>query len=176
MQPVYTPLVPRHNGVLAQLVERLNGIEEVSGSNPLCSIPQPSHLGGIQMRGLFLCLEITRPAHASARRERPHHAPEEAVFTPIDSPRPHRRLTPAGATAAQSSKVPYRSLCERPKRSRRHLSLPFSSDYSRPMPAACRARTNMKASADSIECQSEGLFASRIFAPPGASRAGVFRL
>lgn len=24
-------------GVLAQLVERLNGIEEVSGSNPLCS-------------------------------------------------------------------------------------------------------------------------------------------
>ncbi len=25
------------NGVLAQLVERLNGIEKVSGSNPLCS-------------------------------------------------------------------------------------------------------------------------------------------
>ena len=25
------------SGVLAQLVERLNGIEEVSGSNPLCS-------------------------------------------------------------------------------------------------------------------------------------------
>ena len=29
-----------HNeGALAQLVERLNGIEEVSGSNPLCSTP-----------------------------------------------------------------------------------------------------------------------------------------
>ena len=26
-----------YNGVLAQLVERFNGIEEVSGSNPLCS-------------------------------------------------------------------------------------------------------------------------------------------
>ncbi len=25
------------DGVLAQLVERFNGIEEVSGSNPLCS-------------------------------------------------------------------------------------------------------------------------------------------
>ena len=40
---VYTPLVParcgckKQNGVLAQLVERLNGIEKVSGSNPLCS-------------------------------------------------------------------------------------------------------------------------------------------
>ena len=27
-------------GVLAQLVERLNGIEEVSGSNTLCSTPR----------------------------------------------------------------------------------------------------------------------------------------
>ncbi len=39
IKAVYTPPVLRHNGVLAQLVERLNGIEEVSGSNPLCSIP-----------------------------------------------------------------------------------------------------------------------------------------
>ena len=39
--PVYTPAVltrgRKQNGVLAQLVERLNGIEKVSGSNPLCS-------------------------------------------------------------------------------------------------------------------------------------------
>ena len=39
---VYTPAVltrgrTKQNGVLAQLVERLNGIEKVSGSNPLCS-------------------------------------------------------------------------------------------------------------------------------------------
>ena len=34
---LYTLPVLRDNGVLAQLVERLNGIEEVSGSNPLCS-------------------------------------------------------------------------------------------------------------------------------------------
>ena len=34
---LYTPPVARLSGVLAQLVERLNGIEEVSGSNPLCS-------------------------------------------------------------------------------------------------------------------------------------------
>ena len=34
------PVLTRANktdGVLAQLVERLNGIEKVSGSNPLCS-------------------------------------------------------------------------------------------------------------------------------------------
>ena len=33
-------------GVLAQLVERLNGIEEVRGSNPLGSIPFCFQLGG----------------------------------------------------------------------------------------------------------------------------------
>ena len=33
------------NGVLAQLVERLNGIEEVRGSNPLGSRPSPLGLG-----------------------------------------------------------------------------------------------------------------------------------
>ena len=30
-------LSPESSGALAQLVERFNGIEEVSGSNPLCS-------------------------------------------------------------------------------------------------------------------------------------------
>ncbi len=45
------------------------------------------------MRGLFLCLENTRPAHASARREQPHHAPEGAVFTRFPSPFPP--ITPA---------------------------------------------------------------------------------
>ena len=41
---MYTLAVPAReqtkkleSGVLAQLVERLNGIEKVSGSNPLCS-------------------------------------------------------------------------------------------------------------------------------------------
>ncbi len=34
-----------------------------------------------------------RPAHASARKEQPRHAPEEAVFTPIPSPFPP--ITPA---------------------------------------------------------------------------------
>ena len=35
--PVLTRTNKNRNGVLAQLVERLNGIEKVSGSNPLCS-------------------------------------------------------------------------------------------------------------------------------------------
>ena len=34
----YCPISLPHFGVLAQLVERLNGIEEVRGSNPLGSI------------------------------------------------------------------------------------------------------------------------------------------
>ena len=37
---MYTPAVFERSGVLAQLVERLNGIEEVSGSSPLCSTTQ----------------------------------------------------------------------------------------------------------------------------------------
>ena len=38
-----------YNGVLAQLVERFNGIEEVSGSNPLCSIKKAPILGAYFM-------------------------------------------------------------------------------------------------------------------------------
>ena len=36
---------PVREGVLAQLVERLNGIEEVRGSNPLGSTAEPRSLG-----------------------------------------------------------------------------------------------------------------------------------
>ena len=39
-------------GVLAQLVERLNGIEEVRGSNPLGSTTLASHRLGNQIVGL----------------------------------------------------------------------------------------------------------------------------
>ena len=35
----FGPALSQVNGVLAQLVERLNGIEEVRGSNPLGSTP-----------------------------------------------------------------------------------------------------------------------------------------
>ena len=38
-------IVPFREGVLAQLVERLNGIEEVRGSNPLGSTAEPRSLG-----------------------------------------------------------------------------------------------------------------------------------
>ena len=37
MKPRYFPIPSNKCGVLAQLVERLNGIEEVRGSNPLGS-------------------------------------------------------------------------------------------------------------------------------------------
>jgi hypothetical protein len=54
------------SGVLAQLVERLNGIEEVRGSNPLGSKVKPkvgeresyrlySHPAGCRLGSLFVC-------------------------------------------------------------------------------------------------------------------------
>ena len=53
------PVLTRANktdGVLAQLVERLNGIEKVSGSNPICSIKKAPISGAFfmeQFRGFF---------------------------------------------------------------------------------------------------------------------------
>jgi hypothetical protein len=46
--PLSSLSVPVLHGALAQLVERLNGIEKVSGSNPLCSttLREVSGLGG----------------------------------------------------------------------------------------------------------------------------------
>ena len=55
---VYISPVARHNGVLAQLVERLNGIEEVSGSNPLCST------------SLKMCIRVLMHIFLSTRKEK----------------------------------------------------------------------------------------------------------
>ncbi len=43
---------------------------------------------------MCLCLEITRPAPASARSKRPRRAPDEAVFTRFPSPFPPITPTP----------------------------------------------------------------------------------
>jgi hypothetical protein len=51
MKPRYFPIPSNKCGVLAQLVERLNGIEEVRGSNPLgsTSLTYPQ-LGRVRLR------------------------------------------------------------------------------------------------------------------------------
>ena len=52
MKPRYFPIPSNKCGVLAQLVERLNGIEEVRGSNPLGSKRfSLNHLGRYRSRG-----------------------------------------------------------------------------------------------------------------------------
>ena len=57
------------DGALAQLVERFNGIEEVSGSTPLSStIKKASHLGGFFNGGIWV------EPRGSARAERPSDA------------------------------------------------------------------------------------------------------
>gem|GEM_PF-3545454 len=53
--------LPLH-GVLAQLVERLNGIEEVSGSIPLGSISKPSHVLGKHVLGQLRRRPFIRPS------------------------------------------------------------------------------------------------------------------
>jgi hypothetical protein len=47
----YYLFLPEH-GALAQLVERLNGIEKVSGSNPLCSTKPKEWFGGVPKKRL----------------------------------------------------------------------------------------------------------------------------
>jgi hypothetical protein len=58
-----TTFLPAPDGVVAQLVERLNGIQEVRGSNPLGSTILPEHRI-CAIHRFYRVLIDARPSHA----------------------------------------------------------------------------------------------------------------
>ena len=74
------------NGVLAQLVERLNGIEKVSGSNPLCSTRTKKPNQKIIWFGFCFALIWGKPKQAYACLSPGGFLVRKVVFWPVVGP------------------------------------------------------------------------------------------
>jgi hypothetical protein len=125
----------RENGVLAQLVERLNGIEEVRGSNPLGSSPESfrdCRAVALAKADAFDLATITQRATTrQAIRHEPLHLPLYSAKRTISRPFLHRPNTgpPCSTKPAQyRARSPHNEL---EAMANQDLPCPFRSGPSR---------------------------------------------